>query len=176
MHVFLDRRIDRKEKRVIIQGFFVSRWLMTGLAMKTFVPKIDPGSRKWHLVDLNGLILGRAAVKVANILRGKNKPTFAPHLDTGDHVVAINAAQVRVTGKNKPINLKYYRYSGYPGGLKETSFAEMMQKRPEEAFRLAVRRMLPKNRLGRKTFRKLHVYAGAAHPHGAQKPELLKLF
>ncbi|MFQ5453525.1 MAG: 50S ribosomal protein L13 [Candidatus Zixiibacteriota bacterium] len=143
--------------------------------MKTFIPKIDPSNRKWHLVDLNDIILGRAAVKVANILRGKNKPIFTPHLDTGDHVIIINAKQVRITGKNKADNLKYYRYSGYPGGLKVTSFAEMMQKKPEEVFRLAVRRMLPKNRLGRKMFKKLHVYAGEEHPHQAQKPEILKL-
>ena len=143
--------------------------------MKTFVPKIDPGNRKWFLIDLEDVILGRAAVKVANILRGKNKPIFTPHLDTGDHVVAVNAKGLRVTGKNAPNNLRYYRYSGYPGGLKETTYAEMMQKNPEEVFRLAVRRMLPKNRLGRKIFKKLHVYAEGEHPHKAQKPELLKL-
>ena len=143
--------------------------------MKTFIPKIDPQNRKWHVVDLNGAILGRAAVKVANILRGKNKPIFTPHLDTGDHVIAINASSIKVTGNNKPQNLKYYRYSGYPGGLKEITFEQMMQKKPEEVFRLAVRRMLPKNRLGRKIFKKLHVYAGAEHPHKAQKPEMLKL-
>ncbi|NOY88944.1 MAG: 50S ribosomal protein L13 [FCB group bacterium] len=143
--------------------------------MKTFIPKIDPQNRKWHVVDLNGAILGRAAVKVANILRGKDKPIFTPHLDTGDHIIAINASLIKVTGNNKPQNLKYYRYSGYPGGLKEITFAKMMQKKPEEVFRLAVRRMLPKNRLGRKIFKKLHVYAGAEHPHQAQKPEVLKL-
>ena len=143
--------------------------------MKTFVPKIDPTNRKWVVVNLEDVILGRAAVQVANVLRGKNKPIFTPHLDTGDHVVAVNAKQLRVTGKNTPKNLKYYRYSGYPGGLKETTYAVMMQKKPEEVFRLAVRRMLPKNRLGRKIFKKLHVYAGAEHPHQAQKPEQLKL-
>ena len=143
--------------------------------MKTFVPKIDPTNRKWFVVNLEDVILGRAAVQVANVLRGKNKPIFTPHLDTGDHVVAVNAKQLRVTGKNTPKNLRYYRYSGYPGGLKETTYAVMMQKKPEEVFRLAVRRMLPKNRLGRKIFKKLHVYAGAEHPHQAQKPEQLKL-
>jgi len=144
--------------------------------MKTFIPKVDPGNRKWRVIDLEEVVLGRAAVKVADILRGKDKPTFTPHLDTGDHVIAINAAQVKVTGKNKPNNLRYYRYSGYPGGLTETTFEQMMQKKPEEVFRMAVKRMLPKNRLGRKVFKKLHVYAGAEHPHQAQKPELLKLF
>ncbi len=143
--------------------------------MKTFVPKIDPTNRKWFVVNLEDVILGRAAVQVANVLRGKNKPIFTPHLDTGDHVVAVNAKQLRVTGNNTPKNLRYYRYSGYPGGLKETTYAVMMQKKPEEVFRLAVRRMLPKNRLGRKIFKKLHVYAGAEHPHQAQKPEQLKL-
>lgn len=144
--------------------------------MKTFMPKIDPANRKWHVIDLNDVVLGRAAVKVADILRGKNKPIFTPHLDTGDHVIVINAKNVRVTGKNKPHNLRYYRYSGYPGGLTTTTYSEMLQKKPEEVFRLAVKRMLPKNRLGRKMFKKLHVYAGSEHPHSAQKPEELKLF
>lgn len=143
--------------------------------MKTFIPKIDPQNRKWYLVDLEDVVLGRAAVKVANILRGKNKPIFTPHLDTGDNVIIVNAEKARVTGKNKPLNLRYYRYSGYPGGLKTTTFEQMMAKRPEEVFRLAVRRMLPKNRLGRKIFKKLHVYAGPEHPHKAQQPESLKL-
>ncbi len=143
--------------------------------MKTFIPKIDPNNRKWWVVDLDGVVLGRAAVKVATILRGKDKPIFTPHLDTGDHVVVINARNVRLSGKNKPTRLKYYRYSGYPGGLKETTFERMMQKKPDDLFRLVVRRMLPKNRLGRKMLKKLHVYAGAEHPHKAQKPEMLKL-
>ncbi len=143
--------------------------------MKTFVPKIDPSKRKWFLLDLNDSILGRAAVQVANVLRGKNKPIFTPHLDTGDHVVAINAQGLRVKGKSKPQQMKYYRYSGYPGGLHETTYANMMKKKSHEAFRLAVRRMLPKNRLGRKMIKKLHVYAGPEHPHQAQKPETLKL-
>ncbi|RKX29149.1 MAG: 50S ribosomal protein L13 [Candidatus Zixiibacteriota bacterium] len=143
--------------------------------MKTFIPKVDKSNRKWWVVDLQDVILGRAAVKVADILRGKNKPIFTPHLDTGDHVVVVNARNLRVTGKNKPVQMKYYRYSGYPGGLNETTFEKMMQKRPEEVFRSAVRRMLPKNRLGRKMFKKLHVYADAKHPHKAQKPETLKI-
>ena len=143
--------------------------------MKTFVPKIDPSQRKWWVIDLDDVVLGRAAVQVAKVLRGKNKPIFTPHLDTGDHVVVVNAKQVRLSGKNKPNNLRYYRYSGYPGGLKERTFDDLMQSKPEEAFRLAVRRMLPKNRLGRKMFKKLHVYAGSEHPHQAQKPETLKV-
>lgn len=143
--------------------------------MKTFIPKVDPDNRKWHVVDLDGVILGRAAVKVADILRGKNKPIFTPHLDTGDHVVVVNTKSVKITGANKPDQLRYYRYSGYPGGLKTTSFAKQMEKKPEDVFYHAVRRMLPKNRLGRKMLKKLHVYAGAEHPHSAQKPEPLKL-
>lgn len=148
---------------------------MLELEMKTFVPKIDPNNRKWFLLDLEDAILGHAAVQVANILRGKNKPIFTPHLDTGDHVVAVNAKSLRVKGKSKPQQMKYYRYSGYPSGLREANFADLMQKKPQEVFRLAVRRMLPKNRLGRKMIKKLHVYAGTEHPHQAQKPQTLKL-
>jgi len=142
--------------------------------MKTFIPKIDPNSKKWFVIDLEGATLGRVAVKVADILRGKNKPIFTPHLDTGDHVVAVNASGLKVTG-NKMNNKYYYRYSGYPGGLKKVSLADKMQSKPEEVFLLAVKRMLPKNRLGRKMFKKLHVYAGSGHPHEAQKPENLEL-
>lgn len=141
--------------------------------MKTFIPKIDPANRKWHILDLEGKILGREAVKVADILRGKNKPIFTPHLDTGDHVIVINAEKVKVTGKNTPKNLRYYHYSGYPSGLRTTTYAEMLERKPEEVFRKAVKRMLPKNRLGRKIFKKLHVYRGVEHPHQAQKPEVL---
>lgn len=143
--------------------------------MKTFVPKIDPSNRQWYVVDLKDVVMGRAAVKVAGILSGKNKPIFTPNLDTGDHIVVINAKHVRTTGKNKPENLRYYRYSGYPGGLKQATFGELMDKKPEEAFRLAVRRMLPKTRLGRKMFKKLHVYAEGEHPHQSQKPEVLEV-
>ena len=142
--------------------------------MKTFIPKIDPNNRQWWLVDLDGAVLGRAAVQVANILRGKNKPIFTPHLDTGDHVVVINAAKVKVTG-NKLNNLYRYRYSGYPGGLKRISLGDQLRKNPSEAFTITVRRMLPKNRLGRKMLKKLHVYPGPEHPHAAQKPQALDL-
>ncbi|HWR82403.1 MAG TPA: 50S ribosomal protein L13 [Candidatus Deferrimicrobium sp.] len=143
--------------------------------MKTFVPKIDSSARKWWVVDLNGVILGRAAGRVASILRGKDKVIFTPHLDTGDHVVAINAGGLRVTGKSKPTGMKYYRYTGYPGGLRQTTLANKMRTNPDDVFRTAVRRMLPKNRLGRKVIKKLHVYADAGHPHMAQKPEELRL-
>ena len=138
--------------------------------MKTFIPKVDPGARNWIVVDLEGAILGRAAVQVANILRGKNKPIFTPHLDTGDNVIAVNASGLKVTGR-KLEQKRYYRYSGYPGGLKSERLAERLIRRPNDVFRLAVRGMLPKNRLGRKMLKKLHIYAGADHPHRAQKPE-----
>jgi large subunit ribosomal protein L13 len=142
--------------------------------MKTFIPKVDPSNRKWWVIDLEGETLGRVAVKVADILRGKNKPTFTPHLDTGDHVVVINASGVKVTG-NKEAYKAYYKYSGYPGGLKKTTIAKLRQERPEEVFRRAVKRMLPKNRLARQMFSKLHVYAGTEHPHIAQQPVKLEL-
>ncbi|RME29454.1 MAG: 50S ribosomal protein L13 [Candidatus Zixiibacteriota bacterium] len=142
--------------------------------MKTFIPKIDPNRRQWWLVDLDGAIMGRAAVQIANVLRGKNKPIFTPHLDTGDHVVVVNAEKVAVTG-NKMQNLFRYHYTGYPGGLKKASLGEQLQKNPARAFELTVRRMLPKNRLGRKMIKKLHVYAGPDHPHTAQKPQKLEL-
>jgi large subunit ribosomal protein L13 len=138
--------------------------------MKTFIPKVDPNNRKWVVVDLNGAVLGRAAVKVADMLRGKDKPIFTPHLDTGDHVVVVNAGGVKVSGA-KMQQVRYYHYTGYPGGLRSISMGDQMQKKPEDVFAKAVKRMLPKNRLGRKMFKKLHVYAGAEHPHQAQKPE-----
>ena len=144
--------------------------------MKTFIPKIDPANRQWHVLDLKDITLGRAACKVADILRGKNKTIFTPHMDCGDHVVVINAEKVKINGKNKPDLLRYYKYSGYPGGLRTTTFSEMIQKKPADVFRLAVRRMLPKNKLGRKIYKKLHVYAGNQHPHLSQKPNELKLF
>lgn len=142
--------------------------------MKTFTAKIDPANRKWWLVDLQGVTLGRAAVKIANILRGKNKPIFSPHLDTGDDVVAINASGLNLTGR-KLEQKKYYRYSGYPGGLGVTGVATMLEKHPDRVFNLAVKGMLPKNKLGRKQLKKLHIYGGPDHPHKAQKPQELKL-
>jgi large subunit ribosomal protein L13 len=143
--------------------------------MKTFLPKVDPSHRRWWLVDMDGALMGRVATRVASILRGKHTPLFTPHLDTGDHVVVVNAGKMRLSGANKPGQLAYYRYSGYPGGLRKTTYAELTADHPEEAFRLAVRRMLPKNRLGRKMFKKLHVYEGAQHPHAAQKPESMNV-
>ncbi len=142
--------------------------------MKTYMPKASDIERKWYVVDLDGAILGRAAVKVADVLRGKNKPTFSPHVDCGDHVIVINARRVAVTGK-KASDKKYYRYTGYPGGLRERTFRQMIDKQPEKLVEQAVWGMVPHNRLGRKIFKKLHVYADDHHPHQAQKPEVLKL-
>ncbi len=143
--------------------------------MKTFIPKVDSHNRKWFLVDLKGAVLGRAAVEVANILRGKDKPIFTPHLDAGDNVIAINASQIVVTGQ-KASYKKYYRYTGYPGGLRATSYEKMIRNESPRVFMHAVKGMLPKNRLGRQMIKKLKVYAGDNHPHQAQKPEMKNLF
>ncbi|MEW6032570.1 MAG: 50S ribosomal protein L13 [Bacillota bacterium] len=142
--------------------------------MDTYVARPAEIERKWYLVDARGQTLGRLASCVAHVLRGKNKPTFTPFLDTGDHVIVINADKIAVTGRKEERKL-YYRHSGYPGGLKVTSFRKMMQTRPERAVELAVRGMLPRNRLGRAMFKKLKVYAGPVHPHEAQKPVKLDL-
>lgn len=142
--------------------------------MKTYSVKQADIARKWYLVDAEGLTLGRLAAEVAKILKGKNKPMYTTHLDVGDHVVVVNADKVVLTGK-KLQNKVYYRHSGYPGGLKETSYEVLMKEKPEMALEKAVRGMLPKNRLGRSMLAKLHVYAGPDHPHQAQKPEKISL-
>jgi len=142
--------------------------------LKTFSPKKEDIERKWYLVDAKNQVLGRLASQVARILRGKHKAIFAPHVDVGDHVVIINAEKVRVTGK-KAQQKRYRRYSGYPSGLKETIYEDMLAKHPERIVEHAIRGMLPKNRLGRKMFKKLRIYAGEEHPHEAQKPETLTL-
>jgi large subunit ribosomal protein L13 len=142
--------------------------------MKTLIVKIEPVERKWWVVDLAGVKPGRVATHVADVLRGKNKPIFSPHLDTGDNVIAVNASEMNV-GRKKLAQKRYYRFSGYPGGLSSVTMGTMMTNKPEQVFRLAVQRMLPKNRLGRKVFKKLHVYPGPDHPHAAQKPEKLEV-
>jgi large subunit ribosomal protein L13 len=147
---------------------------MSDTKFRTFIPKADPGGRKWRLIDLKGAPLGRTAIRVADILRGKDKPIFTPHLDMGDNVVAINAKHIRVSAKKKE-QQNYYWYSGYPGGLKITSLRSKLQNKPEEVFYHTVWGMLPKGRLGRKMIKKLHIYSGAEHPHAAQKPETLAL-
>jgi len=138
--------------------------------MKTFVPKKNEVERKWWLVNAEGKILGRLATEVAILLRGKRKPKFANFLDCGDYVVVINAEKIMVSGK-KEEQKKYYSHSGYPGGLKETTFKEFLKKKPEEVIRRAVLGMIPKNKLGRAVYKKLKVYRGSNHPHEAQKPQ-----
>ncbi|MDR1799641.1 MAG: 50S ribosomal protein L13 [Bifidobacteriaceae bacterium] len=142
--------------------------------MRTYTPKPGQVERAWHVIDATDVVLGRLASQVAVLLRGKNKPVFAPHVDTGDFVIVINAAKVVLTG-NKLTDKKAYRHSGYPGGLTAVSYGQLMATRPEEVIRKAVRGMLPKNRLARQQLAKLKVYAGAEHPHGAQKPQVYEL-
>lgn len=137
--------------------------------MKTYATKASDIGRSWRVVDADGATLGRLSTRVAALLRGKHKATFSPHLDTGDPVIVVNAAKVRVTG-NKLSQKTYARHSGYPGGFKTETLERLLERRPEEVVRRAVRGMLPRNRLGEKMFRKLHVYAGPEHPHAAQKP------
>lgn len=142
--------------------------------MKTYQAKPGEVERGWVLIDAEGQVLGRLAVEAAKILRGKNKPTYTPHVDTGDFVIVINADKVRVTG-NKGEDKRYYRHSGYPGGLKSESFNEAMAKHPERVIERAVKGMLPHNRLGRAMGKKLKVYAGPDHPHAAQQPREFKM-
>ena len=140
--------------------------------MKTYMANPDKIERKWYVVDAEGQTLGRLAAEVAKVLRGKNKPEFTPHIDTGDNVIVINAEKIKVTGKKLDQKV-YYHHSDYVGGMKETTLREMMAKKPEQVIELAVKGMLPKGPLGRTMIKKLHVYAGAEHAHQAQKSEVL---
>jgi large subunit ribosomal protein L13 len=142
--------------------------------LRTYSPKANEIERAWHLVDADGLVLGRLATEVARILRGKHQPFFAPHVDTGDHVVVINASKVVLTA-GKAGDKFAYRHSGYPGGLKQESYAHLLERSPDEVVRRAVRGMLPKNTLGRQQLLKLKVYPGPDHPHAAQDPQPLDL-
>lgn len=142
--------------------------------MKTYSPKAGEVEQKWFVVDASDKIPGRLATEISVRLRGKHKPEFAPHVDMGDFVVVINAEKIKVTG-NKRADKKYYRYTGYPGGIREMTLETMLERKPEEVITRAVRGMLPKNRLGRKILKKLKVYAGAEHPHSAQNPVPLEL-
>jgi large subunit ribosomal protein L13 len=137
--------------------------------VRTFSPKPNDVERQWYVIDATDVVLGRLASHVATLLRGKHKPIFAPHVDTGDFVIVINADKIALTG-NKLEQKKAYRHSGYPGGLRAVTYGELMEKRPDRAVEKAVRGMLPKNALGRKMAKKLKVYAGTEHPHQAQKP------
>ena len=140
--------------------------------MKTYMANPDKIERKWYVVDAEGQTLGRLAAEVAKVLRGKNKPEFTPHIDTGDNVIVINAEKIKVTGKKLDQKV-YYHHSDYVGGMKETTLREMMAKKPEQVIELAVKGMLPKGPLGRQMYTKLFVYAGPDHKHAAQKPEVL---
>ena len=138
--------------------------------MTTYSPKASEITREWHVVDAEGMVLGRLATEVARILRGKHKPIFAPHVDTGDFVIIVNADKVALTGSKRESKLAY-RHSGYPGGLKAVKYTDLLATHPERAVEKAIRGMLPKNSLGRQMLRKLKVYAGPEHPHSAQKPQ-----
>ena len=142
--------------------------------MKSFMAKKEQTEHKWLLVDAEGLVLGRMAARIAPVLMGKNKPTYTPHVDTGDYVIVVNAEKVKVTGKKAQAK-QYDYYTHYPGGHKFVSFADMMAKRPEKVIELAVRRMLPKNKLGRAMLKKLKVYRGPKHEHQAQRPQKIEL-
>ncbi len=142
--------------------------------MKTFMASPATIERKWYVIDAQGQTLGRLSSEIAKILRGKNKPTYTPFIDTGDNVVVVNAEKIKVTGKKLDQKI-YYKHSDYPGGMRETTLKEMLDKKPTDVITLAVKGMLPKGPLGRSMIEKLHVYAGAEHPHAAQKPEALEL-
>jgi large subunit ribosomal protein L13 len=138
--------------------------------VKTYVPKDGEVQKEWHIIDAEGKVLGRVAAEAAKLIRGKHKPQYTPYLDCGDHVIVINAAKAKVTG-NKMVQKMYYRHSGYPGGLSEMNYGAMLERFPERAMSLAIKGMLPHNRLGRKLSTNFRVYAGADHPHVAQNPK-----
>jgi len=142
--------------------------------MKTFSAKLESVERDWYVVDAEGKTLGRLATEVARRLRGKHKPEYTPHVDTGDYIVIVNAEKIRVTG-NKTKDKLYHRHTGYPGGLKTVSFEQLIERAPERAIETAVKGMLPRNPLGRAMYRKLKVYAGTEHPHAAQQPVPLEI-
>jgi len=142
--------------------------------LKTLIPKKDQIEQKWYIVDAEGQVLGRLAAQVATVLRGKHKAIFTPHLDVGDFVVIVNAEKVKLSGK-KTLQKEYFRHSGYPGGGKFISFQRMIDRHPDRIIKLAVKGMLPHNRLGRKLIKKLKVYSGSKHPHEAQRPEVMAL-
>ena len=142
--------------------------------MRTYSPKASEITRAWHVVDAEGMVLGRLCTEIARVLRGKHKPMFAPHIDTGDHVIVINAEKIVMT-KGKADKEMVYRYSGYPGGLKSETYANLLGRKPADAIRLSVRGMLPHGPLGRQQIKKLKVYAGTEHPHAAQNPVVLEV-
>ena len=142
--------------------------------MKSYIPNSETIERKWYVVDATGHTLGRLTSEIAKVLRGKNKPTYTPFIDTGDYVIVVNADKIKVTGKKLEQKI-YFNHSGHVGGVRETKLADMMAKKPTDVITLAVKGMLPKGPLGRAMLKKLHVYAGPEHPHAAQKPEALEI-
>lgn len=140
----------------------------------SWTPKASDLQRDWLVVDVDGQVLGRVATQIATLLRGKHKPTYAPHVDNGDYVIVVNADKIRVTGR-KADQIEYIRHTGYPGGLKRVPYRTMLARHPERIIKFAVKGMLPKNRLGRRLMKKLHVYAGARHPHAAQQPTTVEI-
>ncbi len=153
--------------------FSADAW-SAAFVMRTWTAKTHEIERRWYVVDAEGQTLGRLATRIADTLRGKRKPEYTPHIDTGDFVVVVNAEKIRVTG-NKLAAKRYYRHSGYPGGLRSRTLAQMLERRPEEVIRLAVRGMMSRNRLARQQLRKLKVYAGPDHPHAAQRPRPMEV-
>jgi large subunit ribosomal protein L13 len=154
----------------VVRGFFMA----TATAIKTYQATPQDRERDWYVVDAEGKTLGRLATQIADVLRGKRKPTYTPHIDVGDFVIVVNAEKVAVTG-NKREDKRYWRHSGYPGGIRFRTLGTMLERRPEEVIRRAVKGMLPRNRLARQQLRKLKVYAGPDHPHRAQKPKQLEI-
>ena len=148
--------------------------MATATAMKTYQATPQDRERVWYVVDAENKTLGRLATQIADVLRGKRKPTYTPHVDVGDFVIVVNAEKVAVTGDKREKKL-YWRHSGYPGGIRSRTLGDLLEKRPEEVIRKAVKGMLPRNRLGRAQLRKLKIYAGPDHPHRAQKPEQLEI-
>lgn len=169
-----DFAYDGPLRRALTCGLFHAMSTISTPSVRTYVAKPTERERGWVLVDANGKTLGRLATQIADVLRGKRKPEYTPHVDTGDFVVVINAEKVHVSG-NKRADKRYYRHSGYPGGLRSRTFEEMIARRPEEVIRLAVKGMMPRNRLARKQITKLKIYAGPEHPHTAQKPQPLEI-
>lgn len=144
------------------------------MTTKSFTPRAGDIERSWYVVDADGKTLGRLASQIAHVLRGKHKPTYSPHMDLGDHIVVINAEKIHVTGR-KAEQKVYYRHTGYPGGLRTTTYEDMMKKHPDRILRTAIKGMMPNNVLGRQMFKKLRIYAGSEHGHAAQQPQALEL-
>ena len=174
---FTDFRVDMRSLYEIMRGSFVvnSEIRTSKMTSKTYMAKTGELTPKWYVVDISGKVLGRAATKIAPVLMGKHRPEYTPHVDTGDFVIVINAAEVRVTGNNKLTDKVYKRYSGYPSGLKLTTLKDMLARHPERVVCEAVRRMLPKGRLGRAMLKKLKVFSGSEHNHQAQQPEEMEI-